>query len=137
MPAISIRFSVSVSEGASQSLFSVIYRIWFDFPFEFDGKTNHVYLESVKGTVALNCNTDMIIFADTLPNAIEINQINATTELSIPKGSKYYTKIKGKSNQIQYMTENKLCEAPSETEAENRIEVAGMNVELLIKQVSL
>ena len=35
------------------------------------------------------------------------------------------------------MTENKPCEAPSETEAENRIVVAGMNVELLIKQVSL
>jgi transcriptional regulator with XRE-family HTH domain len=135
---INISLPVNYCKEVELSVITNILRLNnLHFPFEFDGKTNHVYLESVKGTVALNCNTDMIIFADTLPNAIEINQINATSELSIPKGSKYYTKIKGKSNKIQYMTENKLCEASSETEAENRIVVAGMNVELLIKQVSL
>jgi len=106
----------------------------FHFPFEFDGKTSNVYLESARGKIALNCNADMVIHADELPDSIEINQINATSELHIPIDSNYFTKIKGKSNKIRYMVNGKLTEAPAEIEAENRIEIVGMNVELLIVQ---
>jgi transcriptional regulator with XRE-family HTH domain len=106
--------------------------IGFDFPFEFDGKTSNVILENVKGKVVLNCNTDMVIYADEMPNAIEINQINATSVLHIPMKVKYFTKIKGKSNIIRYMVDGKLTEALSIKDAENYVEIAGMNVELLI-----
>ena len=71
------------------------------FPFELDGKAHNVYLEAVKGAVTINCNTDMIIHADGLPAAVEVNQINATSVLHIPGGAKYFTKVKGKSNQIR------------------------------------
>ena len=102
------------------------------FHFEFDGKTNNVYLESVQGTVALNCNMDMVIRADELPAALEINQINTTSMLHLPLDVKYFTKIKGRSNRIRYAVDGKHSESLSEAEAENRIELAGMNAELLI-----
>ena len=120
------------SEVELSSITDILQLKGLNFPFEFDGKTNNVYLESVKGTVALNCSTDMLIRADELPEAIEINQINTTSVLHIPSGARYFTKIKGKSNRIRYVVNGKPAEAPAELEAENRIEIAGMNVELLI-----
>ena len=103
------------------------------FPFEFDGKARAVHLKAVKGVVALNCNTDMDIHADELPAAIELNQFNSTSVLHIPKGIKYYTKVKGKSNLIRYRVDDKPAEAPTDTDAENRVELAGLNAELLIE----
>ena len=104
------------------------------FPFEFDGKARSVYLESVKGTVALNCSIDMDIHAGELPAAIEVNQINATSVLHIPQDAKYYTKTKGRSNQIRFAKDGKPAESHIDANAEHRIELAGMNAELLISQ---
>jgi transcriptional regulator with XRE-family HTH domain len=101
-------------------------------PFELDGKVRNVQLESVQGTVSLNCNIDMVIRADNLPTALEINQINATSALHIPQGSKYRTRVKGKSNKIIYSNDGKPCEYQGDTDAENLIELAGMNTELAV-----
>ena len=100
---------------------------------ELDGKVRNVYLKAVKDVVSLNCNTDMVIYADELPAAIEMNQINATSVLHIPKDTKYFTKIKGKSNQIRFAADGKPAEAPADVDAVSRIELAGMNAELLIE----
>jgi hypothetical protein len=105
-------------------------------PFELDGKTHKVYLERVRGSVALNCNTDMEIFADELPLAIEVNQINATSVLHIPINAKFFTKIKGKSNRIFFSANGKPTDSPVNPDAEHRIELTGMNTELLVDQVS-
>ena len=104
------------------------------FPFELDGKVCNLFLQTVKSVVALNCNNDMVIHADELPAAIEVNQINATSVLRIPKNAKYFTKVKGTSNRIRYQVDGKPAEAPANTDTESRIEVAGMNAELLIEQ---
>ena len=101
-------------------------------PVEFGGKTRGVYLENVEGTVALNCSTDMEIHANGLPAVLEINQINATSVLRVPAGVQYFTKIKGKSNQIRFAMGGKPASDPSETDAEHCIELTGMNAELLI-----
>jgi len=103
------------------------------FPFELDGKVRSIYLEAVKGTITLNCNTDVEIFADKLPAAIEVNQINATSVLHVPKDARYFTKVKGKSNQIRYALDGKSAEAQDINDANSRIELAGMNAELLIE----
>jgi len=105
-----------------------------DFPFELDGNISKVYLDAVKGVITLDCNTDMEIFADEMPTDIEINQINATSVLHIPYDAKYYTKIKGNSNKIRFAIEGKPAETTAISEAENRIELAGMNTELLINR---
>jgi len=102
-------------------------------PFELDGKARSVYMQDVKGIVALNCNSDMLIYADGLPAAIEVNQINATSVVHVPVDAKYVTKTKGKSNRIRYAAGGKMIEDLSDADAENRIELAGMNAELLIR----
>ena len=103
-----------------------------DFPFELDGKAGKVLLEGTNGSVALNCNIDMDIRAEQLPAAIEINQINATSALHIPQGSKYYAKIKGKSNKIIFSKDGSPAGYQGDADADNLIELAGMNAELLI-----
>ena len=102
------------------------------FPFELDGKAAKVFLQGVKGAVALNCNADMEIHADALPPALEVNQINAASVLRIPQDAKYFTKVKGKSNRIRYAAAGLPSAAPDDAGAESRVELAGMNAELLI-----
>ena len=133
---IHISLPASYCEGVELSGVSDILRLnGLGFPFELDGKTHNVYLEKVTGIVSLNCNNDMDIHADELPAAIEVNQINATSTLHIPADAKYYTKVKGKSNKIRFAVEGNPVESSADVGAENRIELAGMNVELLITQV--
>jgi len=99
------------------------------FPVELDGKVGKVILEGENNLVSLNCNIDMDIRAEQLPSALEINQINATSALHIPKGSTYHTKIKGKTNKIIFAKDSGY---QGDSDAENRIELAGMNAELVI-----
>ena len=102
------------------------------FPFELDGKAGKVFLERISGTVALNCNIDMDIQADSLPAAIEINQINASSVLHIPQGLTFYTKIKGNTNKIVSIENGKPTPFQGNTDADSCIELAGMNAELVI-----
>ena len=105
--------------------------------FEFDGKAKSVYLENVKGTVALNCSADMDIHADEMPAVLEVNQISATSVLNIPRDAVFFTKIKGKSNSIRFSEDGKPSELPDGAAAEHRVELAGMNAELLIKRSAM
>ena len=104
------------------------------FPFEFDGKAGTVLLSEVSGHIALNCNMDMDIRAEQLPHTIEINQINASSKLHIPLGARYFTKVRGKSNIITFSENGKPAKYQGDVDAKNRIELAGMNAELLIDQ---
>jgi len=99
------------------------------FPVELDGKAGKVILEGTNSLVSLNCNIDMDIIAEQIPSALEINQINATSALHIPKDSTYHTKIKGKTNKIIFAKDDGY---QGDSDAENRIELAGMNAELVI-----
>jgi len=122
-------------EGVELSVSTEILRLnGTGFPIEFDGSVKSVYLDGVKGVVALNCNTDMDIYADELPDAIEINQINATSTLHIACGTQCFTKVKGKSNRIRFTIDGKPAESSANADAECRIELAGMNSELLVDQ---
>jgi len=102
------------------------------FPFELDGKAGKVFLEGVTGSVALNCSIDMDIHADSLPAALEINQINASSVLHIPQGSAFYTKIKGITNKIVCFENGVLVPNQGNDDADSCIEIAGMNAELVI-----
>jgi transcriptional regulator with XRE-family HTH domain len=104
-----------------------------NFPLEFDGKVSSVNLSSVSGSVTLDCSSDMEIRADTLPEALEINQINATSTLYIPKDAKFYTKVKGRSNHMRYVTDGKGVDFVPDENATNRVEIAGINCELTIE----
>jgi transcriptional regulator with XRE-family HTH domain len=103
------------------------------FPFEFDGKVSNVNLASVSGSVTLDCSSDMAIRADSLPEVLEINQINAASTLYLPKDALFYTKIKGRSNHMRYLLDGKPVDFTPKPDAEKLIELAGMNAELTIE----
>jgi len=101
------------------------------FPFEFDGKAAEVFITGENSRVTLNCGIDMDMSAERLPSAIEINQINASSKLRIPQNAKFFTKIKG-ANRITFTENGKPAKYKGEADADNRIELAGMNAELVI-----
>jgi len=103
-----------------------------DFPFELDGKAGNVFLERVTGNVALNCNIDMEIQADSLPPALELNQINASSVLHIPQGLAFRTKAKGINSRTVVIEDGKPFPYQSNAEADSYVEIAGMNAELVI-----
>ena len=95
--------------------------------FELDGRVSRVILEGVTGKAALNSSADMDISCDGLPEKLEVNQISAACVLRVPKGSRFYTKTKGRSNQIR------LAGVEEDPDAECCVELAGMNAELSIE----
>jgi len=130
---VSISLPVSLCEKVELTTSSKTLRLTeTGFPFQFDGKSGKVILERVTGSVALNCNIDMEIQADSLPPALEINQINASSVLHIPQGLTFRSKIKGNTNKIVCITDGKPTPLQSTADADRYISVAGMNAELVI-----
>jgi transcriptional regulator with XRE-family HTH domain len=103
-----------------------------EFPCELDGKVKNVYLQGVTGALALNCNTDMEIWADELPALLGVNQINATSALRISQDKDFYVKVKGKTNRVLHSIAGKPAQPPEGLNRERRIELTGMNAELII-----
>ncbi len=101
---------------------------------EFDGKVSNVHVNSIKGLLELNCSTDMNIVCAGLNGCIDINQISATSTIHVPKGTVYFAKKKGRSNSILYTVDNQSCASPLNEDAENIIELKGMNAELVINE---
>jgi len=101
-------------------------------PLDVSGKVNVVNLLSVTEAVAFDLDTDLTINADTLPSSLEINQINATSTLHIPHNERYFTKIKGRSNNILYTLNGQKHDPEPDADATKRIELAGLNAELTI-----
>jgi len=127
---IEISLPSSLCETAELSAITHTLRLTdTTFPIELDGKAGKVLLEGANSSITLNCNIDMDIRAEQLPAVLEINQINATSALHIPESSTYHTKIKGKTNKIIFTREGGY---QGDVDSESRIELAGMNAELVI-----
>lgn len=103
--------------------------------FEFDGKVSSVYINGAKGHLDLSSSSDMNVVCDSIDGRIDINQINATSAIHIPKGSVYISKKKGNSNRIFYTSDGNPADAPiNDGNANNVIELAGLNSELVINE---
>ena len=105
-------------------------------PFELDGKAANVSIAGASGAVSLNSDVDMEIICADLPATIEINQISATSKLFVPQGAHYRTKTKGKSNTIRFMADGAVSDGSENSEAPHLIELAGMNAELIVIEIS-
>lgn len=99
---------------------------------EFDTKTSNVLLEDVSGTVEINCNLDMNILCRSLKGAVEINQVSATSKICIPEGTQFSAITKGSNTKISYEKDGKPADAFDVAGSENKIELNGMNSELVI-----
>ena len=99
---------------------------------ELDVKTTNILLEDVIGTVEINCNLDMNILCSSLNGAVEINQVSSTSKIYIPEKVPFTAITKGIRTRISYEKAGKPTDAFAVPNAENIIELNGLNSELVI-----
>ena len=99
---------------------------------ELDIKTRNVLMDDVIGTVEINCNLDMNVVCRSLNGEIAINQVAATSKISIPEGTAFTSVAKGIGTSISFEKDGKPAEAFDSPGAENIIKLNGMKSELRI-----
>lgn len=99
---------------------------------ELNAKTQNVILDNISGTVEIDCNLDMNIICRTLNGSVELNQISATSRISVPDGAVFAAVAKGIGTSISYEKDGKLTEPFSSDGSDNLIELNGMKSELII-----
>ena len=101
---------------------------------EFDWKAENVMLDNVNAKVKLNCNLDMNIVCKTLNGNLKINQLFATSKLSVVEGMSFFAKKRGIGNSLLYEKDGKYVESFGDEDSENIIELNGMKSELIISR---
>lgn len=99
---------------------------------ELDAKTRRLVLDGVTGTVEVNCNLDMDIDCRSLSGAVELNQVSATSRLSVPEGTAFSALVKGIGTSISYERGGSSAEPFCVPDADNVIELNGIKSELVI-----
>ena len=99
---------------------------------ELDIKTQNVTLENVSGKVEIDCNLDMKVVCRSIKGVIALNQVSATSKISIPEGTVFTAVAKGKGTNISFEKNGKPAEAFDTPNADNVIELNGMKSELVI-----
>ena len=68
---------------------------------EYDGTLKYINVNSTKGTIVLNTSkSDIEAIFDELNGTLEVNIINSTARVTIPKGTTYKTILKGIKNEF-------------------------------------
>ena len=92
---------------------------------EYDGDLKYLNVNNSKGRIVLNTTKcDIEAKYDQLDGELEVNTFNSTARVEIPKGTEYKTILKGIRNQF--------VDANNNEEAENIIELNGLNSKLII-----
>lgn len=93
---------------------------------EYDGSLKYLNVkDGAKGKIVLNTSKcDIEADYDKLDGALEINTINSTARVSIPKGTTYQTVLKGAKNQF--------VDAINTKDATNLIELNGIGSKLIM-----
>ena len=95
-------------------------------------KTQNLILEDVNGSVEIDCNLDMNVVCHSVKGKIAINQVSATSKISIPAETVFTAVTKGIGTSISYEKNGKPTEAFDSPNADNIIELNGMKSELVI-----
>lgn len=101
---------------------------------ELDTKTQRIFIDDVVGIVEINCNLDMDIVCSSLSGNVEINQISATSKITIPKESDFSSVAKGIGTSITFEEDGKTVEPFDNPESDNIIELNGIKSELVISR---
>lgn len=92
---------------------------------EYDGDLKYLNVRKSKGKIVLNttkCDVEAIY--DKLDGTLEVNTINSTTRVEIPKGTEYKTILKG--------IKNEFIDAVNTEKSKNVIEINGINSKLIV-----
>lgn len=99
---------------------------------ELETKTHNVIIDGFAGTLEIDCNLDMDIVCNTLNGSVEVNQISATSRITVPENAEFTAVKKGIGTSISYEMDGKKAEDFSAADSENVIELNGMKSELVI-----
>ena len=90
-------------------------------------------MQGNKSEIEIDSNLDMQIKVASHEGALEINQLSATSKLTVPEGYSFRSAKKGIATHIYYEKQGKKVEDFSNDEADNYIELNGMKSELVIE----
>ena len=93
---------------------------------EFDGKVEKVTVTGMHGHLELNSNLDMEIEYDGSMERFDINQLNSTSNIYVPKGSDIDIYAKGRGNKIV------LNGFETKTDSAHKVELNGFRSELTV-----
>lgn len=99
---------------------------------EMNLKAQNVLLEDVVGKVEIDCNLDMNVICPTINGEIAINQVSASSKISVPEGAAFTAVAKGVGTSISYEKNGAPTEAFDAPGADNIIELNGMKSKLVI-----
>lgn len=99
---------------------------------ELNIKTQNVILEDVDGKVEIDCDLDMNVICYSIKGVIAINQVSATSRISIPENTVFNAVTKGIGTSISFEKNGKPTEPFDSPVADNIIELNGMKSELVI-----
>ena len=92
---------------------------------EYDGELKYLNVNNSKGKIVLNvAKSDVEVNYDKLNGSLEVNTINSTARVELPKNTKYKTVLKGIKNQF--------IDANSTEDSSNLIELNGANSKLVV-----
>ena len=92
---------------------------------EYDGDLKYLNVRTSKGRIVLNTTKcDIEANYDKLDGVLEVNTINSTARVELPKGSEYKTILKG--------IKNEFVDATNVEESDNVIELNGLNSKLIV-----
>ena len=104
---------------------------------EVSGKIGEVNLQGNKSEIEIDCNLDMQIKIESHEGALEINQLSATSKLTVPAGYKFRSAKKGIATSIYFEKQGKKVDDFSDAEADNYIVLNGMKSELVIAEAEV
>lgn len=99
---------------------------------EIDGRMPVLRIASSRGTVEVNCNLDIAMELRDFTGTLEVNQLNATSRLSVPDGFEFRTSVRGHGNSVIFEEDGNPSQDFSAPDAQNIIELNGMRSELVI-----
>lgn len=92
---------------------------------EYDGDLKYLNVRNSKGTIVLNTTKcDVEANYDKLEGSLEVNTVNSTARVELPKNTEYKTILKG--------IKNEFVNAVNTEDSKNVIELNGMNSKLII-----
>lgn len=104
---------------------------------EVNGKISKVTLRGNKSEIEIDSNLDMQISVLSHEGALEINQLSATSRLTIPADYRFRSTKKGIATHIYYERQGKKVDDFSDAEADNYIELNGIKSELVIVEAEV
>ena len=104
---------------------------------EVNGRISEVTLQGNKSEIEIDSNLDMQISVLSHEGALEINQLSATSRLTIPADYRFRSTKKGIATHIYYERQGKKVDDFSDAEADNYIELNGIKSELVIVEAEV